>query len=536
MCSHKVTVLKTDINVLLVTLSTPLEEIIRVLNSEFSKDQKVLCLSTHSFFDPEKEDITKNTNRMVIFETFCQFISESEMVACDEQADLDILENYGNRDGNLQKYYNRIKWLKNSKIHDNVSSSYNIIGGFILSNDLGICKDAWTTQGFIDVSLDEEKKFSINSLSAVKYVSTIVAILRQPICVLHYKDEKSIFFGQSKRLGQFLGKDVVFKDISKLDSLTLRISLLLLVFSKKFLFFKKISTTFISIYVNNFTKKYNYVGSSTHEFLGLHGLLAKEIKLKMNVFQDGLLPGNYTSKYLLYYINVDLFFVWDEFSCTIFRENALNYRVSSMYKRQKINSIGRVGEIKNILILASGAGDWTALKDRSDEDLAFMALVKSAKMLSDKEFIFRPHPLWENKQHQGIGSIARLVNYVKKYDFPNFMISTNILHDTAVSKRRNTLSWISKNIDDEIDKADVVIGDHSQTLFNAARKGKIIASLNSSKRRSLFEDYTNLGFPLLRSDTDIVNFIQSIENTSFLGEYNLAIANFNDIHLKSIEE
>ena len=128
------------------------------------------------------------------------------------------------------------------------------------------------------------------------------------------------------------------------------------------------------------------------------------------------------------------------------------------------------------------------------------------------------------------------MNYVKKYDLPNFTISTTILHDAAVSKRLNNLSWIEKNIDDEIDKADLVIGDHSQALFNAARKGKIIASLNSSKRRSLFEDYTNLGFPLLRSDTDIVNFIQSIENTSFLSEYNLALANFNVIHLKSIEE
>ena len=528
--------MKKNINIILVSHSTSKKNILKTLAEGFINNHDILCLSSHVYMDFEKAQILAESSKSIIFKTFSDYLNEEEMIFCDEQADFDILESYGNRDGNLMKYYNRIKWLKNSKIHENVSSSYNIIEGFLLSKDLGICKDVWTTQGFIDRSLNEEKKFSINSLLALKYVSKIVAILKQPICVLHYKDEKSIFFGQSKRLRQFLEKDVIFKDISKLDSLTLRVSLLLLVISKKFIFFKKISTTFISFYVYNFLEKYTYFGSSIHEFNDVHGLLAKEINLRMNVFQDGLLPGNYTSKYLLYYINVDFFFVWDEFSSTIFKENGLNYRVSCMYKRQKIKNIGHVHEIKNILYLASGAGDWTALKNRSDEDLAFMALVKPAKMLSDKEFIFRSHPLWENNQHQGIGSIARLVNYVKKYDLPNFTISTTILHDAAVSKRLNNLSWIEKNIDDEIDKADLVIGDHSQALFNAARKGKIIASLNSSKRRSLFEDYTNLGFPLLRSDTDIVNFIQSIENTSFLSEYNLALANFNVIHLKSIEE
>ena len=143
-------------------------------------------------------------------------------------------------------------------------------------------------------------------------------------------------------------------------------------------------------------------------------------------------------------------------------------------------------------------------------------------------FTFRPHPLWERPEHQGIGSISRLEEFTSIQERSNFFISSNISKDI----QSKTLSHLSSTIENDILDADLVLADHSQSLFSAARSRKFIASISLSNKRSFFQDYIDLGIPFINSKDNLLKLIDNIDNSDeFLIRYNRAIKNFNKVHI-----
>lgn len=249
----------------------------------------------------------------------------------------------------------------------------------------------------------------------------------------------------------------------------------------------------------------------------------------MIYLQDGLLPSYYPSAYLKYRIWASKYYIWNKISAGIFIRHSLDYEIWECFKKIPLPLINNTNiTIKNIVFLASGAGDWTALKNRSDEDLAFLALMEAAKANPNIKFVFRPHPLWMHHEHQGINSIQRLFDYALEINLPNFAISGGAFEEGKNFTKNSRLSFAPTTINDDIATSDMVLGDHSQALITAAQKGKIIASLSLARRKEFFCDYAKLGFPVLRSTEEINDLIKKLQKgKEFILNYNKAIELYN---------
>jgi hypothetical protein len=517
------------VDAILFTLSVSLERVISAINA-IQDGNVILCLSTHKLFENEIAEITSSTSKEVFFCSFYQFINEKEMIYCDEKADLVIVEMHGSRKGRIGDYYNKIKEIKNITVLNNIKNIYKINRGYLLSCDLGLCKEIWVEDGFEDISIPVKQ---IEFSKFRKYKNMMVKFYKATILsMLDGNNNRYIFFGTSKRVEQYLRKDCSFSYGPRLERITLSFLLLLLYTRTKIPVLSYIVDKIFSLSKYYYQRRYKNFFSSIHEYSGMYGELASSLGIEMVVIQDGLLPGNYTSKYLRYYTDVDHFLVWDNYSSKIFNNNDLQCVVSSLFDNKPIPLQLYQKKIGSVLFLASGSGDWTALKNRSDEDLIFISFVQAAKLMNDVNFVFRPHPLWEHPKHQGIGSIQRLAKYAESLSLSNLSISTGVQSDVQSACLTGSLSLKSDTINDEIENSDIVLADHSQTLFTAARMGKIIASVSVAERKEFFFDYTSLGFPILRSSIDLVDFINnSQQSTEFSVKYNDAIQLFNEGHM-----
>jgi hypothetical protein len=268
--------------------------------------------------------------------------------------------------------------------------------------------------------------------------------------------------------------------------------------------------------------------TSIHEHNDSYGEIAKKISVQYINIQDGYLPTNYPSTYLKYRVGVDLYYIWDSLSSGIFSQHNLEYYIWDIFQKNKIRPENVINnEIKQVLFLTSGSGDWTALKNRSDEDLAFLAFCSLATNFNNINFIFRPHPLWLHAEHQGERSIERVVNFSNKLNLDNLTVSGGALLEGLEFSKNKQLSNGSASIGEEISSSDIIFGDHSQVLLTAAEKGKIVASVNFSNRFSLFSGHTELGFPILQSDNDMKSFINDALKGDLLG-FNSFIERYNE--------
>ena len=522
--------MKKKINLILVSHSTTKKNILKTLAEGFNNNYDILCLSSHMYLEFEEAQILAESSKPIIFKNFSDYLNEKEMVFCDEQADKDILLSCKSRKGKLNEYYNRVKYLKNEVLYNNITSEFELQESYILSSDLGICKDIWLDNNFSSRFLDEtkESKYIKFASSLRKYTYFLTTSINQSIVTFDCEDGSHVFFGHTSRLNKYLEKHVSFKKLNYVDAFFIKISFILLTASKKIPFLKYFLYKFIGIFKARLKSQYLSFSYSIHQYSDIFGDLAKLFKIDMNVYQDGLLPGNYSSKYLLYYQGVDSFLVWDDISSNIFKKNNQNVTKSNLFQKDFVDKIYPIKKVKNILYIASGSGDWTALKTRSDEDKAFDIFMKSALQCQDIEFIFRPHPLWEHGKHQGIGSIKRLLDYSDRYGPRNLHVYRDAYRDSKASIKLSVMEVKSNSIQSAIEQADIVIGDHSESLLDALRQGKIIATLNASNRESLFQDFVNLGFPLLSSESDIINFIYLCGQQGFETNYQKIIDIFNN--------
>ena len=509
--------MKERITLIVFSITTPLEELISAINSA-SPSGVTLCLSPHIVFDDELKIILEQVTKRPIFKSFYHYISETEMRYCDEQADKNIQNRFLDRERLIYSYYDEIKFLKNQIIYSNIKQSYEINACICLAEDLGIEKSVFT-----DNEAETQQTSKLGFLKKIGFgLRRIVFNFRKlfqvntKITVLDGDGGPFYLLGEYERVTQYLDPDKYsLAPPSLLSNLVLGAMLkVCLIRNLDIKVLDKIAGILLrglGYIAKTFLPTSNYpIAAPMHAHIDAFSWVAKFRSVPCLSIQDGYLPVNYSSAYLKYRVGVSYYLIWDMLSAGLFESNGLDYRVWSCFQRNDIpKPIDRPIKVRQVLFLASGAGDWTALKNRSDEDLAFLSFLDVAKEYKHINFIYRPHPLWVHPDHQGARSIERVSVFCQMQACENLSVSGGAILDAANFSEDGNLSAGSVSIGDDIATSDIIFGDHSQVLLTAAEKGKIVASVNCCQRQSFFYGHTSLGLPLLESSDDMKMFISN---------------------------
>jgi hypothetical protein len=482
-----------------------------------------MILTPHALFDFEQQQVRDFFNGDILFKSFADFISDEEAAHCDEEAYnicmMAVRVNMG-------EYFSQIKDRKNRVIAGNIQKEYAFESGSLFSDDLGIDKTIWVEKGFIDNSTFNASH-SPSHLNLVKRGFSLLirlcakeSVILDSVSVLRYDGVAYLFCGKVSRVQQYFKKDVTIERV--------QISL-----APRFLRFvpglaKRIERTTLNkaIRKDNIKK----VLSSMHEHCEQYKEVARWARVEYGVIQDGYIPENYLPYlYKLEYQGAN-FYVWDTLSAGLFVSNQMRVAILPLYASRELPEIKHLPKtIKTVLVLTSGAGDWTAVKNRSDDDLMLMAFVEVARIIPHINFIYRPHPFWVHPSHQGENSIERAVAYLKSTGLKNIKISAGSLEQSRRYAHDRHLYVEPKSLMDDIVQADLVFGEHSYSMIDAARTGKMFASVLIANRRDYFINYSKIGFFHLATKESIVQFINDVENNPGImcDKYNAAVRKHN---------
>jgi hypothetical protein len=114
------------------------------------------------------------------------------------------------------------------------------------------------------------------------------------------------------------------------------------------------------------------------------------------------------------------------------------------------------------------------------------------------------------------------------------MVSQGARIDGQSFSITSNLSAVSSSVDEDIAWADLVLGEHSQTMLVAARVWKVIAGVHLSRHPPFFGDFAKVGFPLVTSAEDLITLVNRIAaGSAFYSEYNEAIRRHNQTNCES---
>lgn len=490
-------------NIIVLTQNLKLESI-GTLKSELMGSE-TLILSTQFIFENEAMLINELLGVKCTYKNFSDILTDSDCEYCDTTAFSCLQQNVG-------AYYTAIKTLKNQMIADRVLSEYACSNKIIVCDDLGIDANIWISRGFRYVLCEyyhektvlSTKKTPLIKRAASKFLSKLKVVknaLSLNIWKTSYNGQKYLFFGSLNRIGYRC--DTEFQKASLLENIK----------SAFFMTFK--------VFPSNKTIRM----STLHESTSIRFPDLANLNLKL--IQDGYLPPNYSSKYLLFNGENIEYYTWDVAGQETFKYHHLKSRVMPFRKKLYLPNPVFPQRVKKVLCVASGAGDWTAVKNRSDEDKMVYAFGKIAAMYPDIEFVYRCHPVWVHPQHQGVNSINRVAEYIRWLNLPNFKISCNI--PNAVENGKFVLSYKRTSFEEDLKDVDVVFGEHSISMIDAAFKNILFCSVNVTGRRDFFKGITAMGFPHCESIDAISNLLKSINTPAFKEKYEQAVKNYNEM-------
>lgn len=503
--------------------------------SELQSKLPLVLLSTHRLFPTEQDEIAQKLKNPT-FITFEDLLSDKEMANIDTISYKQEQQQPGR--SSLSRYYKLIKINKNLTVRNNLSGLYNLKQGYILNNDLGIHAKSWATDSNFKCSFPKIRPATKSQTS----LPDLFQLIAKPELWLleDQNNNRYMFVGSISRIKSKLTPSSVVCNLFTQPGVFIHIVSSFLRFIPKWLFIKfkqgKQNLTLSSLWkaeLNWIGAKYqvNHLATSIHEYSNINSII-KNIMINEGyvVFQDGYLPDNYTSKYLNYHPGVKKFIVWDKLSSSLVKRNKLDHEISTIFHRQRIlKSVINNIPLKRIIIATSGAGDWTALKNRSDDDKLILAIVKVAKHFPNIDFIYRAHPFWTRDTHTGVNSLNRLSKYLIDSNITNIRISSQSL---KYSQETHNLHIPASSFSQDIKEADLVLGEHSIAMIDAAAEGKIFASVNLSNRRDLFESFSKLGFTNLTSRNEIIQYIQKLCNKKtsqpILRRHNRAVIKYNN--------
>ena len=308
----------------------------------------VLIVSTQFIFENEREIINKAIGVKCEYVDFGDLISDLERQKCDEDAyDVSL------RDINV--YYERIKYLKNEKIVKHLQEVYPCNNKIILCDDLGIEEDVWISNHYRRIRCEyyyvknaptSKKNRSINLIG---YISSIVNKVKRfwnyPIWQSEFNGQKHLFFGSTNRIGYRMNLN--FKRASKIENIKMLIELL-------------------SYRLFRFVPKNRTIRMTSFHESGKFPL-PDCVNFNVKKIQDGYLPPNYSSKYLCFFGRNTEFYAWDLIGCHTFQYHHLRHAIMPFRRLLYLPEPKFPTMVKKILCAASGTGDWTAIKNRSDD-------------------------------------------------------------------------------------------------------------------------------------------------------------------------
>lgn len=469
------------------------------------KGESTLIFSTQFIFENERALINHCLGSSCLFLNFSDILFDADFDVCDSNA-------YHDDCTSLSMYYDEIKRLKNLLAIKRIEEKYSCKNKYIVCDDLGIDRDSWIKSGYTYFQLkyyhvpDVVKSEGIRGLLSkfIKVVQLIKGRLIVPISEITFNGKKYLFYGSLNRIRYRIDSEI-----------------------KKASFIENLIYSALPILIKffNWTPRSNVIRMSTlHESVKYN--IPSHPNLNKVLIQDGYLPPNYPSKYLLFNGKYTEYYTWDILGQLIFKYHGLKSKPMPFRKKLYLPEPAFPKQIKKILCVASGAGDWTAVKNRSDEDKMIYAFGKVAVRFPEIEFIYRCHPVWVHPQHQGVHSIVRAAEYIEYLNLPNFKISCNI--PTATDEKGNfILSYKRSSFEDDLKDVDIVFGEHSVSMIDAAFKKILFGSVNVTGRRNFFEGVTKLGFPHCETIEEITNLIFSLTTSDFKESYIKAINNYN---------
>lgn len=499
-------------NVLLFSISTPDSLLLSSIKKLLAINKKLLLLTPHLPFHNEKLFIESQTSGDLFWYTFEDFLSQAEMIRCDELADDTIIAKYGTRDRTIDLYYETIKDLKNQAIINNLLAQFNVEACYLLAHDLGISFKAWAQRGCIDLSPPaQHKPPGIITKFARIFGNKFSRLGKRSISAISVSGTTYLFVGNLNRVSKsFDSKEVLIIDLNPLQYYGLAF-VLIVSRSKRLNLFLTLARKVFKYLTSQISSEPSAFLTSVHTYTNHIASSANNLNCNLYCLQDGLVPANYSSRLYKYFSNIQSFFAWDSVSLDFFIQQGIPSLIWEGYSKRllPVPSEPQLEKSNIVLYLASGAGDWTALKNRSDEDNGFLAFYDLASRHPDLQFVFRPHPVWVHPSHQGHNSIQRLLDFIAQSPLANFCISVptqNVITNIADTHNVDT----SLSLTTLIENSAIVIGDHSDLLITCAQAGKYIASLNVAKRQSFFCGYSNVGLPLFSSSHDLSAFISGI--------------------------
>lgn len=499
-------------SIIVITQNVKLDSLSRIKELLMPSGEKMI-LSTQFLFENEREKIDKILGFACIYKTFADILTDNEREACDKDAFCPKKQGQ-----DVFAYYEDIKILKNKRLIEKLLLEYSFETKIIVADDLGISIDEWLVQGFKFVQCEyyhtpvfltrvyqnRIRKIITENLKKIlrKLFHCILLVkksMKRQIFVAYKDGVKYLFYGSLNRISYRI--DLEFKPAGRFENI-------------------KYLLNNWGLIMNDNTIRL----SSFHE--GYH-IMKDSARLNVKLVQDGYLPSNYSSNYLYFYGHNTEFYTWDNIGCNTFKYHHLPYKIMPVRKKLYIPTPNFPQKVKKVLCVASGSGDWTAVKNRSDDDMMVWAFGRLAKALPQVEFIYRCHPVWIHPLHSGVNSINRVAEYISWLKLPNLRISCNI--PNANDGGKFTLSYKRSSFEEDLKDVDIVFGEHSIAMLDAAFKNILFSSCNMTGHRNYFEDITKLGFPHCESVEEMIELINSLNSVEFHNSYNLAIKNYNEM-------
>lgn len=478
-------------------------ESFRKISLREKKENKIIFLTTHFLFENERKYLTELFFD-VEFYTFADFLTDEEMEECD-------VSSFSSREMEYQTYLATLKKKKNAIVADKILEKYPDSNKLILSDDLGISIDIWRKRGFR--YFKGEYYYDLNFKEKVGIVLENFGFLRHIYDAIRQNTKKSGNYNPEEvSVATYNGHKYVF--IGKLNRIAYRLGI------------NFTQSEFECNKLNN--GKYETKDTCTymttwHE----HGKckIPDEDCYEVRWAQDGYLPPNYTHKDFCFRPDNVVYYCWDILGTQLFKNQGLPYEMIPFRKKLFLPEPIFPQKIENILIVASGSGDWTALKNRSDDDIMVDAFVKMAKRFPNIHFTYRCHPTWIHPLNVGVNSVNRVHKYFESMHLPNLTLSNNM--PIANLEGNFQYSFSRSSLEEDLKKADFVFGEHSISMIDAAFKGIPFCSVNLTKRRNFFIGINKLGFPTVSSHDEIAKIIEEANSVAFKKIYLKAIENYN---------
>ena len=427
----------------------------------------------------------------------CRYISFGELLSDAENEECDRLAfNYCN--GNAGLYMLQLNAIKNEKIITKIIRKYhNNTQGFLLSDDLGFIKNVWINHGFqyiVGEYYYDPKQVNVNKRTEdFKFVDK-----KLPFDEVHVAKQNGmlyVFLGKMKRVSDYI--DLEFAESEEIkDSLN----------RGQFIVKGKCQYLTTIHEHNNFP-------------------IPDDEVIDVRYVQDGYLPPNYSadSGMKFHQRNVS-FYALDPIGLLAFNNGGEKAEILPFAKKIFMPLPDFPQKISTILIASTCAGSWSAQINRSDDDILTEAIALIARTFPDIKFIYRCHPTCVHPEHAGVNSIIRIANYFDYMGLKNVYMSSNIPNQDL---NLFDLSFGSSSLLEDIKQADLVIGEYSHSLIEAAMERKLFSSVNLTNRRNFYECITDFGFPHCRSAVDLAQLIRMVNTNNFKISYNKAIDFYN---------